>query len=168
MSEKTVNQEANNPTGGTSPEKTFTQSQLDAIVAERLARDRKDRADYDDLKAKAAELDKLKEAGRSELEKAQTAAADYKAKLEALQTEKQIRDARDKVSAETGIPAGLLSGSTEEECKAHAEALLKWRGGGAGAPNHGVDHLLGGKQDRGGTETDAAFAELRDGLFKSI
>ena len=164
---ETVHQEPN-PTGGTGPEKTFTQAQLDAIVAERLARDRKDRADYDELKAKAAELDALKEAGKSALEKAQSQAADYKAQLEALQAETKRRDARDKVAAETGIPAGLLNGDTEEACKAHAEALLKWRGGGGGTPNRGVDHLLGAKPGKGGTESDAAFAELRDGLFKTI
>ena len=71
MSEKTVNQEANNPTGGTSPEKTFTQSQLDAIVADRLKREREKYPDYDDLKAKAARLDELEAANKSELEKAQ-------------------------------------------------------------------------------------------------
>ena len=137
MSEKTVNQEANNPTGGTSPEKTFTQAQVDAIVADRLARDRKDRADYDDLKAKAAELDKLKEAGKSELEKAQSQAADYKAQLEALQKQNQIRDARDKVSAETGIPAHLLSGEDEAACRKQAESLKEWRAGRPKYPDTG-------------------------------
>ncbi|WP_153979259.1 scaffolding protein [Paenibacillus xylanilyticus] len=39
------------------PEKTFTQSELDAIVRERLMRDRKGREDYEDIKAKLAEME---------------------------------------------------------------------------------------------------------------
>ncbi|MEK3776855.1 scaffolding protein [Paenibacillus sp. FSL K6-4396] len=39
------------------PEKTFTQSELDAIVRERLMRDRKGREDYEEIKAKLAEME---------------------------------------------------------------------------------------------------------------
>ncbi|WP_379161358.1 scaffolding protein [Paenibacillus sp. sgz5001063] len=38
-------------------DKTFTQADLDRIVADRLARDRKGREDYDDIKAKLAEVE---------------------------------------------------------------------------------------------------------------
>lgn len=55
------------------PPKTFTQAELDTILAERLARAKP--SDYDDLKTKAAEYDKAQEAGRTELEKAQAAQA---------------------------------------------------------------------------------------------
>ena len=137
MSEKTVNQEANNPTGGTSQEKTFTQAQLDAIVTSRLSQERGKYADYEDLKAKAAELDKLREAGRSELEKAQTAAADYKAKFEALEKQQKAQDARMKVSAEKGVPVNLLTGNTEEECRQQAEKLLQWHSGRQKYPDTG-------------------------------
>lgn len=51
--------------------KTFTQEDLDRIIAERLRRATP--ADYEDLKAKAAEYDKAKEAEKTELEKAQAA-----------------------------------------------------------------------------------------------
>lgn len=58
------------PTG--SPEgKTFTQGELDAIVQHRIARERSKTADYDELKAKAAELDKLQAEKLSETEKLQ-------------------------------------------------------------------------------------------------
>jgi len=59
--------------GGKQPEqgqRTFTQDQLDAILADRLARERTRFADYDDLKVKAAKLAELEQAQMSELEKA--------------------------------------------------------------------------------------------------
>ncbi len=51
--------------------RTFTQEDVDRIIAERLRRATP--PDYDDLKAKAAEYDKAKEAEKTELEKAQAA-----------------------------------------------------------------------------------------------
>lgn len=51
--------------------KTFTQADIDRIVARAK---RADAAEVADLKAKAAELDKLREAGQSETEKAVAAA----------------------------------------------------------------------------------------------
>lgn len=46
----------------------FSQDDLDRVVGERLARAKP--ADYDEVKAKAAELDKLKEGQKSDLQKA--------------------------------------------------------------------------------------------------
>jgi hypothetical protein len=51
------------------PDKTFTQADLDRIVQDRLNRDRAKFADYDDLKAKATKLDELEQANKTELEK---------------------------------------------------------------------------------------------------
>lgn len=48
--------------------------------------------------------------------------------LDALQNNINIRDARDRVSAETGVPARLLTGQTEEDCKTQADAILQWHG----------------------------------------
>ncbi len=50
------------PNGG-APEKTFTQGEMDAIIGERLAREREKYADYDILKAKAAKFDESVELG---------------------------------------------------------------------------------------------------------
>lgn len=50
------------------------------------------------------------------------------AQLTALQNDINIRNARDKVSAATGVPASLLTGETEKDCKAQADAILKWHG----------------------------------------
>lgn len=128
MAEETVNQEVQTaqatpaPAGhpllkegdsGAAPEKTFTQAQVDAIVGDRLAREREKYKDYDALK-QSAERHK-----------------DYDALLrerDSLKAQAAVRDARDKVAGETGVPVNLLTGDTEETCRAQAEALLKWHG----------------------------------------
>ena len=48
----------NTPQGGgsTAEPKVFTQDQLDALIADRLNRDRKKYADYDEVKKKAETL----------------------------------------------------------------------------------------------------------------
>lgn len=86
--------EGNPPSGGTPPQGgagtpnpeapktlTLTQEQLDAIISERALRETRTKfADYDELKAKAAEFDKAKEAEKTELEKAQAAREKAEAK----------------------------------------------------------------------------------------
>ena len=117
---ETVNQEA---TTTTEPEKTFTQDQVNAIVAERLKRDRGERADYEELKQKAAKLDEIEAANKSELQKANERAEGLQKELDALKSAQMIREIRDKVSSETGVPANLLTGGTEEECRAQADSI---------------------------------------------
>lgn len=55
-------------------DKTFSQGDVDRIVADRLARQKAQFGDYDALKAKAAEFDALAEQNRTEAEKAVAAA----------------------------------------------------------------------------------------------
>lgn len=50
-------------------EQTFTQSELEAIVEKRLARERKSKGDYDELKTKAEQFDQLQAEQKTELEK---------------------------------------------------------------------------------------------------
>lgn len=114
MNEETVNQETN---------ATFTQDDLDRIVGERLSRERAKYADYDALREKAARLDQLEEASKTELQKAQEKAEALQQELDGLKQAAEIRKVRDKVSQETGVPANLLTASTEEDCKAQAEAI---------------------------------------------
>lgn len=68
------------------PEKTFTQAELDDIVAKRLERERKKYGDYDDLKTKLAEYEREREekqrAEMTEIER-------FKADLEKEQAAKQ-------------------------------------------------------------------------------
>ena len=54
-------------------EKTFSQADVDRVVADLLAREQKKYADYNDLKAVKEELDQLKGGQKSELEMANAA-----------------------------------------------------------------------------------------------
>ena len=64
--EETGNQEV------TAVEKTFTQSELDSIVADRLRRERSKYEGFDEIKAKADKLDEIEAANKTELEKVVT------------------------------------------------------------------------------------------------
>lgn len=69
MSETTTEETAPTTEEWKPPE---SQADLDRIINERLARQKAQFKDYDDLKSKAAEFDKQQEAQKSELEKTQS------------------------------------------------------------------------------------------------
>ena len=124
---ETVNQEQTTPeNNGT--EKTFTQEELNAIVNDRLARERKkyDGINLEELKSKAAKLDELEEASKTELEKEREKSIKLQAELDGIKRAEEIRSIRDKVSKETGVPADLLTAENEEACKAQAEAIKEF------------------------------------------
>lgn len=122
MEKETVN---NNPPAEVKPEaRTFTQEEVDKMIGARIYEERAKFADYAEVKAKAEKLDLLGE----ETKKAKEEAASLKGQLASLQKEIDTRNAREKVSAETGVPARLLTGETEEACKEQAEAILNWKG----------------------------------------
>ena len=124
---ETVNQGAtNNQDQGQAQgqvQKTFTQDELNTVVNDRLKREREKYADYATLKEKADRLDKLEEENKTELQKANDKVEKLQKELDALKNAQSIRDIRDKVAKETGVPAALLSGSTEEECKTQADGI---------------------------------------------
>lgn len=120
---------ADDDTGSTGG-KTFTQAEVDAIVRDRLKREREATAtkyaDYDELKAKAAEGDKSK----TQLDKVSE-------QLEALTKRAEAAEAREtraKVVAAKKLPPSLakrLQGKTEEELTADADELLAdWKSAG--------------------------------------
>ena len=117
---ETVNQEVKETIEG----KTFTQAELDAIVSDRLKRDRAKYADYEELKAKAGKLDEIEEASKSELQKATERAAALQTELDSLRKAEELRNMRDSIAAELGVPAVLLTAETEEACRTQAEAVL--------------------------------------------
>lgn len=83
--------------------KTFTQSELDEIIADRLKRATKKFADYDDLKAKASEyeakLQAQRDAEMTEIEKAQAQAKHFEEQLASLTT--QLEAERTKAQHQT-------------------------------------------------------------------
>lgn len=120
---ETVNQD-NQATTNTG--KTFTQDEVNAIVTDRLTRDRAKYADYDTLKEKAEKYDQLEESNKSELQKAVERGDALQVELDKLKGENAVRDLRNKVAEETGVPVHLLTGSTEDECRDQAKAILAY------------------------------------------
>ena len=104
-------------------EHLFTQSELNAKIASRLSK----YADYDELKAKAEKYDEMEEASKTELQKSQEKAAELQKKLDALTQANAIRDIRDKVAKETGVPSALLSGDDENTCRVQAKGILDFK-----------------------------------------
>ena len=103
--------------------KTFTQVELDRMVEQRIARERAKFADYDKIKADAAELAKIRDAEKTELQKA-VERADQAEKRAA---EAEVTALRSRVAAAKGVPASSLTGETEDELNASADGLIAWR-----------------------------------------
>ena len=104
-----------------------SQEELDAIISRRLKKERIKNAEqlseYESLKQKAEEYDKMTEAAKTDLEKAIERAE--KAEAKAQEYEKAQERARlvQEIANETGVPADLLRGDTHEELEAHANQL---------------------------------------------
>jgi hypothetical protein len=120
MENETVNQEQ--------ATKTFTQSELDAIISDRLKRERDKYADYETLKEKATRFDEIEEESKTELQKAHEKAEKLESELTQLRKAEEIRTIREKVATEHGIPTNLLTGETEETCIEQAKALIEFKG----------------------------------------
>lgn len=101
-----------------------SQDKLDAIIKDRLARERSKYQDYDKLKADAEEFRKLQDKDKTEAqrEKDRADAAERRA------LELETRVLRAEVASEKGVPAALLTGTTKEDLEASADALLAFRG----------------------------------------
>lgn len=107
--------------------KTFSQEELNAVVEDRLARERKKYADYEALKDKASKFDAMEEASKSELQKATERATALEAELKQLKADADLRDLRESVAKETGVPANLLTGSDKETLEKQAQGILAFK-----------------------------------------
>lgn len=101
-----------------------SQEDFDKAIQARIARERAKFADYDSLKESAAKLAEIEEAQKTEAQKQQEALERAQKELAELTVAKM----RAEVAAEKGVPAALLSGSTQEELEASAAALLEFKG----------------------------------------
>lgn len=143
-------------------QRTFTQSELDAIVKDRLAREKGKYADYEELKAKATKFDEYEEANKSELQKATERAEALEAELNGLKKAESIRSIREKVATETGVPIGLLTADTEDECKNQAQSILTFAN-----PQSYPSVKDGGEVNNvGKPTTKQQFAEWANNAFK--
>lgn len=108
-------------------ERTFTQHELDAIVKDRLSREKSKYADYEELKAKATKFDEYEEANKTELQKVTEKAQALEAELNGIKKAESIRVMREKVAKEAGIPLAsmsLITGETEDACMEQAKTIL--------------------------------------------
>lgn len=161
MSEQTAPTEGTEETNeqGTEFEPIASQEALDKIIQARIARERKRFEDYDELKAKASKLAEFEEAQKTEAQKAQE-------RLEAAEkraAELESKATRAEVAAAKGVPAALLSGSTQEELEASADALIAFKGEqakGLVLPNQGKT-----PKEPSGTSADRFAAALDEAGF---
>lgn len=125
MSEKTPTAPNGAEDGG--EQQGFTppasQEDLNRIIADRLARERAKFADYDDLKAKADQLQALEDAQKTEAQKAADALSAAQAELAAYKQREQVAKWADEIVKGTHIPASALRGASEEELRTHFEEL---------------------------------------------
>ena len=107
-----------------------SQEDFDKQIQARIARERAKFADYDDVKAKASQFEQLENDQKTETQKA----TDRAEAAEKRANELEARTTRAEVSAAKGVPANLLSGSTQAELEASADALIAFRGEQKQAP----------------------------------
>nr|DAL06362.1 MAG TPA: Major head protein [Caudoviricetes sp.] len=137
--------------------KTFTQEEVDKLVEGRIWREREKFKDYETLKGKAAKLDEIEEASKSELEKANEKAAALEAKLAGLEKAETVRSIREKVSKETGVPIHLLHGEDEETCTQIANEIVKFA-----KPSSYPDVKDGGEPNHGARMTKAEILAIKN------
>lgn len=131
--QETVNQEPSTKAAETET-RTFTQDEVNAIVNDRLGREKAKYSDYEAMKAKAAKFDELEEANKTELQKASEKVSALQDELNAIKKSNEIRDIRAEVAKEMGIPADLLTAETREACEAQAKAINAYASAQMGYP----------------------------------
>lgn len=114
---------ANGSGGGTDEGKTFTQADLDRVVEQRLARERAKFTDYDELKSAAAELQKIRDGEKTELQREREAREAAEKRAEKA----EFSSLRSDVARAKGVPASSLTGASKEELEASADELIAWR-----------------------------------------
>lgn len=79
------NQDQGEHQGQQQSSRSFTQAEVDALIRDRLNRERTKFADYSDLKDKATKFDELEQQRLSDIERAQQQAQQYQAQAEQAQ-----------------------------------------------------------------------------------
>ncbi|WP_165043684.1 hypothetical protein [Adlercreutzia sp. ZJ138] len=102
------------PTGAeTTPQaeqgKTYTQEEhqrlLDAAIKERLAREKKKFADYDELRAKAEKLDEIEDANKTDLQKATERIAELESQIAARKAADERAELVARIADEHKVPS---------------------------------------------------------------
>lgn len=141
-----------------------TKEQLDRLMEINGADITAAKKGLDDVKTElSAANDRLKDLDA--LRERAGKADELQKELDGLKSAQKIKDIREAVSKDKGVPVSLLTGEDEDACKKQADELLAWKGPGT-TPNYSIEQFLGSKAAKAGSESDAAFSQLRDDLFK--
>jgi hypothetical protein len=109
-------------TGSQNSGQSFSQADVDRIVADRITRERGKFKDYDDLKNKAGEFDKLQDSQKSELQREAEKRTAAEAELAVLRVDKVRRDAAAKVGLSADL-AEFITATDQAEAEAQAKRL---------------------------------------------
>lgn len=119
------------------------------------------RAKANSEKAKA--YDNVQEAGKSELEKARAKAEKLDSELKAVKAKAAHDEAVAKIAKETGVPASLIKGESEDEMREFAQSVAAYAKPATGArtPRNGAF------DNRGSHDADEAKRRLAKQVFGS-
>lgn len=104
--------------------KTLSQAEVDKIVADRVARERKKFADYEDLKKKASEYDKLQESQKTELQKKEDQLAAQAVEIQRYKVA-EIRVAAAKAAGLDPDLAEFITAADPDEAEEQAKKLAE-------------------------------------------
>lgn len=108
----------------TDTNRTFTTEEVNGIVSSRVNEVQAKYADYDALREKAERADGLEADYTQKLNESNLKVDELTKEIERLKSAAELRDLKHSIATETGVPVNILTGSTAEECKAQAEAVL--------------------------------------------
>lgn len=103
--------------------RTFTQEQVNALLAEQKRKVRSEFADYDDIREKASKFDQFEESRKTDEQRN----AERLAALEKEATTAKQALLRTRVAAAKGVPEESLTGETQEDMEKSADGLIAWR-----------------------------------------
>lgn len=104
-------------------DKMVPQSEVDRIIADRLARERRKFSDYGTLKKKASELDRLRDGEKSEIEKLNEQLAEREVELQGFRVAEVRRNAALAVGLDLEL-AEFITAADEDEALEQAKKLF--------------------------------------------
>ncbi len=151
------------PDPGTAPEAfapVTSQEEFDRRIGPRLARERETTAaqyaGFAEYKASHEKLMALEDADKTELQKTQDALSAANSRAEAAERSALVT----RVALAKGVPAEGLTGTTQAELEASADALLAWRGEQKPPHRVSLEDLKSGSTGNGtGSDPKALAAE---------
>lgn len=98
-----------------------TQADLDRIIQDRVARVKSGYADYDDLKAKAGQVDTF----QSRITELEATNGELDGKVKGFEAATERATLVSDIATAKKVPASALRGNTREELEAHADTLAE-------------------------------------------